>query len=110
MTTEDQVLRDSLLKCVADAFDEVNATRDERIPTDELHDVCLYGQRGVFDSLQLVNFMIIFEEKIAERVGVSVSIVSENAFSRKVNPFRKVSSLVDYVVEELAPVPATQNC
>lgn len=110
MTSEDKALRDSLMQCVKDALDEVNATRDERIPTDTLSDLHLYDQRGVFDSLQLVNFMVIFEEKIAERVGVVVSVVSEKAFSRKVNPFSRVSTLVDFVVDELAPASAARDC
>lgn len=110
MTTEDMVLRESLSRCVRDALEEVNATREVSIPTDDVADLYLYGQHGVFDSLQLVNFMIIFEEKIAERVGAAVSILSANAFSGRVSPFRKVSTLLDYVSEELARAPAAQPC
>lgn len=95
------------MKCVKDALDEVNTTRVDKIPTAALDDVYLYGQHGVFDSLQLVDFIMVFEEKIAEQVGAVVSIVSAKAVSRKVNPFSKVSTLVDYVVEELALVSAT---
>lgn len=107
MRTEDQLMRDALMRCIKDALDEVNTTRVEKIPTEALDDVYLYGQQGVFDSLQLVDFVMIFEEKVAERVGAVVSIVSAKAVSRTVNPFRKVSTLVDYVIEEIALVPAT---
>ncbi len=110
MITEHMVIRDSLMRCIKDALDEVNTTRAEKIPTDDLDDIYLYGQQGVFDSLQLVDFVVIFEEKIAERVGAIVSIVSAKAVSRKVNPFRQVSTLVDYVVEEIALAPATESC
>lgn len=106
MMTEDMVLQDALMKCIKDALDEVNATRVDKIPTSALKDVYLYGQHGVFDSLQLVDFIMILEEKIVEQVGAVVSIVSEKAFSRRVNPFGKMSTLLDYVAEEIAPVHA----
>jgi hypothetical protein len=109
MTIKDLALRDSLLKCIKDAFDEVNSTRAEKIPTDALDEIYLYGQQGVFDSLQLVDFVVILEEKVAERIGAVVSIVSPKAVSRKANPFRQVSSLVDYVIEELALELALQE-
>jgi hypothetical protein len=106
MVTEDKVIRDSLMKCAKDAFDEVNATREEQIPTNALNEVYLYGQQGVFDSLQLVDFILIFEEKIAEQVGAAVTIVSAHALSTKVNPFGTVSNLIDYVANEISCVPA----
>ena len=109
MITEDKVIRDSLMKCAKDALDEINTTRVDRIPTAALDDLYLYGQHGVFDWLQLVDFIMVFEEKIAEQVGANVSIVSAKAVSSKVNPFSKVSTLVDYVVEEIALVPATAD-
>lgn len=109
MITEDRLIVDSLLTCVKAAFDEVNTTRVEKIQSDALRDINLYGQHGVFDSLQLVDFIMILEEKIDEQIGANVSIVSEKAFSRQVSPFATVSTLVDFVAEELDPVHAAHN-
>lgn len=109
MDTQNEVIRDTLMKCAKDAFNEVNATRVEQIPTNALNDVYLYGQQGVFDSLQLVDFILIFEEKIAEQVGAAVTIVSAHALSTRVNPFGTVSDLVDYVADEIRRVPATKD-
>src|SRR5690348_9356111 len=102
MSKQVDTTRETLMRCIKDSFDEVNNTRIEQIPTDALPDVHLYGQQGVFDSLQLVDFIVILEEKIAEQLGANLSIVSPKAVSRKVNPFRDVSRLVDYIVDELA--------
>jgi hypothetical protein len=109
MYTDNKAIRDALMKCAKDAFDEVNATRVEQIPTNALNDLYLYGQQGVFDSLQLVDFILIFEEKIAEQVGATVTIVSAHALSTKVNPFGTVSHLIDYVVDEISCMPATKE-
>lgn len=103
MIIQDGLLHNSLMSCINDAFDEINTTRIEKIQTDALIDIHLYGQHGVFDSLQLVDFIMVLEEKIVERVGAPVSIVSEKAFSRQVNPFATVTTLLDFVAEELAP-------
>ena len=102
MIIQDGLLHNSLMSCINDAFDEINTTRIEKIQTDALIDIHLYGQHGVFDSLQLVDFIMVLEEKIVERVGAPVSIVSEKAFSRQVNPFATVTTLLDFVAEELA--------
>lgn len=102
MSNPTDATREALMRCIKDSFDEVNHTRPEKIPADALQNVNLYGQQGVFDSLQLVGFMVILEEKIAEQLGANLSIVSPKAVSRKVNPFRDVSNLMDYLVDELA--------
>lgn len=94
-------MRESLLQCIKDGIEEMNTTRDEKIPTDALSDVHLYGQGGVFDSMQLINFLTVVEERMADQMGIVYSIVSEKAVSRKVSPFSHVSTLVDYLLEEV---------
>lgn len=99
-------MRESLLQCIREGVEEINGMRDEKIPTGALDEVGLYGGGGSFDSMQLVNFLMIVEEKIEERLGIAVLIVSERAVSRKVSPFTSVSTLLDFLVEEIEGCPA----
>jgi acyl carrier protein len=94
-------MRDSLLQCIKEGLEEVNTTREEKIPTDALEELRFYGDGGVFDSMQLVSFLMVVEEKMADQLGIVLSIVSEKAVSRKVSPFSNVSTLVDYLLEEI---------
>jgi hypothetical protein len=107
MIAEDKIVRESLMKCIEDALEEINTRRVEKIPANVLNNIYLYGQHGVFDSMQLINFLMIVEENIADRIGAAISIVSEKAVSRRVSPFRSVSTLMDYLLEEIGVTPAT---
>lgn len=95
------MMRESLLQCIKDSLDEVNSMREEAIPTDAPDTVLLYGASGVFDSMQLVSFLTVVEEKIADQLGISITIVSEKAVSMKVSPFSNVETLVSYLLEEV---------
>lgn len=108
MIAEDKVIRESLMKCIKDALDEINSTRDDKIPTGDLKDLGLYGRDGVFSSLQVIHFLMIVEEKVAEKVGAKISILSEKALSRKVSPFRQVSTLVDFIAEQIGQPPTVE--
>jgi hypothetical protein len=61
----------------------------------------LYGEGGVLDSMALVSLVIDVEEKVAGASGVSISLSSERALSRKHSPFGSVQALADFCVEQL---------
>ena len=50
----------------------------------------------------LVNFLTTVEEKLEDDFGVTVSLTSEKAVSRKVSPFASVEALTGFVMEEIA--------
>ena len=61
----------------------------------------LIGENSVMDSFDFVSFVSILEEKVADELGKSISIVSEKAFSKKYSPFKTVDRITDYVMELL---------
>ena len=61
----------------------------------------LLGEDSVMDSFDFVSFVSILEEKVADELGKSISIVSEKAFSKKYSPFKTVDRITDYVMELL---------
>ena len=70
---------------IAESMSEMNETRSEKIPLGKLGSVVLYGEWGVFDSLQLVNFLMNLEEKISDKLDLSLSLTSDRAVSRKIS-------------------------
>jgi len=95
-------VREALLEYIRKGIEEINVTRDQKIPLEDLDLIHIYGDGGVFDSMQLVNFLMVVEERISDEMDVAITIVSEKAISRKVSPFSSVSALLDYLVEEIA--------
>jgi acyl carrier protein len=94
-------MREKIFDLIRDSFEEVNMTRSEKIPLDSLNELILYGEDGIFDSMQVVNLLTIVEEKIFDDMNVEVSLTSERAVSRKESPFRSVKNLIDFILEEL---------
>lgn len=86
---------------VVAALEEINLTREEKIPTDQVLDLCLYGDSGVFESMYLVAFLSLVEENIEDEFGTEVSLTSEKAVSRRVSPFSSVRRLIGFIEEEL---------
>lgn len=76
-------------------------TRPEKISLDSLNDIILYGEDGIFDSMQVVNLLTIVEEKIYDDMNIEVSLTSERAVSRRESPFRSVKNLIEFILEEL---------
>jgi acyl carrier protein len=94
-------MRQEIETLIHESLSEVNETRAEKIPTDDVDSVALYGDGGVFDSMQLVNFLLLLEEKILDTLDKEISLTSERAVSRRISPFRNVEHLVDFVLEEI---------
>ncbi len=59
----------------------------------------LLGEDSVMDSFDFVSFVSTLEEKIADKTGKTVSVVSEKAFSKKYSPFKTVDRITDYIME-----------
>ncbi|GAA0442025.1 hypothetical protein ACFQ2B_35015 [Streptomyces stramineus] len=94
-------MNDRLLTLITDVVEEVNERRDEKIPTAELPSLTLYGDNGVFDSMQLVNFLTQVEEAVEDAYDEEISLTSEKAVSQRVSPFSRVSRLIEFIEAEL---------
>jgi acyl carrier protein len=61
----------------------------------------LIGSSGVFDSMDLVNFIVELEENIEESFDIEISLADEKAMSRRTSPFVNVKSLSTYIIERI---------
>jgi acyl carrier protein len=62
----------------------------------------LFGPRGALDSLGLVSLLVLVEEKLADELGVSLTLADERAMAQESSPFRTVATLAAYVDARLA--------
>jgi acyl carrier protein len=58
----------------------------------------LIGSEAILDSIGLVNVIVDIEGELAIN-DINVTLTSEKAMSRKVSPFRSVSSIVSFINE-----------
>jgi|1185.fasta_scaffold818929_2 acyl carrier protein len=94
-------MQEQLFALIANVVEELNERRDEKIPTGNLLEVGLYGDNGVFDSMHLVNFLVLVEEVLEDEFDVEISLTSEKAVSRRVSPFSSVRRLIEFIEEEI---------
>jgi acyl carrier protein len=62
----------------------------------------LYGKKGIFDSMQLVTFLLEVEQQVNEAAGSTITIADDRALSQERSPFRTIGTLADYVTTLLA--------
>jgi hypothetical protein len=96
---ERQVLVQLMLGLLQNALDEQNVETAETEPVKASPTLPLVGDNAAVTSMGLVSFIADVEGTLAESHNVSVTLVSEQALSRKRSPFRSVETLADYVME-----------
>lgn len=91
------VLTEILYPAVDEAKETIpSAVRLERAPGSRL-----FGEGGL-DSLGLVRFIVIVEEKVEELTEVQLTLASDKAMSRSSSPFKTLETLAAYIAECLA--------
>lgn len=71
------------------------------LETDKLQptpDSPLFGDGGL-DSMGLVRFIVLVEERIEDATDVALTLASDKAMSRRSSPFATLGSLAEYIQE-----------
>jgi acyl carrier protein len=88
---------------VIEAIEQANLGRVDGQKLDANPEAALFGAPSPLDSLGLVALLIDIEEAFAT-AGHAIVLSDERAMSQARSPFRRVSSLVDYIEQLLASV------
>ena len=62
-------------------------------------DTVLLGSGSGINSIDLINLVVAIEEKVTEKYGLSINLVSERSMSSEKTPFGSVSTLAAYLEE-----------
>ena len=92
---------DVLTEILYPAVDEAKKTIESAAALERSPESRLFGAGGL-DSLGLVRFIVLVEERIEERTKLELTLVSDKAMSRSSSPFRTLQTLADYINESLA--------
>ena len=61
----------------------------------------LMGSKGIFDSMDLVTFVVEIEELLAENFEIEVELTSDKAMSRRTSPFINPNTLATFITEQI---------
>lgn len=90
---------DGVLRVMYESISEVNLQLPENKRMDKSLATILLGEGGKLDSLGLVNFIVITEQKLEELFGMRIDLTENDPFSPTTGHFRTVQSLATYICE-----------
>jgi len=104
MIKENNVLdikREEVLKIIKRAFKEVGDKSNINLPDNIDEGTRILGGNSPFDSMHVVNIIVIIEEDIADTFDLDITLANEHTMSQSKSPFLSISTLTDYIVGNL---------
>tara|TARA_B100001175_G_scaffold293293_1_gene279693 strand:+ start:951 stop:1244 length:294 start_codon:yes stop_codon:yes gene_type:complete len=60
----------------------------------------MIGSSSIFDSMELVTFIVEVEQFLDDEYNYQTQLASEKAMSRRTSPFISISTLSQYIIED----------
>ena len=92
------ILKNRLIKLLNEFIEENEVELNENLIIDEK--TRLIGTSSIFDSMELVQFIVEVESILEEDFNFEIELTSEKAMSRRNSPFISLNSLTDYITNE----------
>jgi|SRR5579862_744252 len=96
------ISKDRVVKLIYDAIDELNPTLAPERQVEKSPATVLFGEGSTLESLGLVSLIVGTEQRVADDLGVTITLVNEKAMSLRNSPFRTVDTLAEYTAELIA--------
>jgi hypothetical protein len=87
-----------LLKLLYEFIDENEINLEKDVVLDE--NVRLIGTSSVFDSMELVQFIVDVESLLDDEFDIEIELTSEKAMSRRNSPFISINTLSKFILDE----------
>lgn len=86
-----------ILELVYQVIDEMNEQFAGEKIIEKSENTLLYGKNSSLDSLELINFIVLTEQRFEEEYNVHLVLADERALQMRNNPFENIRSFVDYI-------------
>ena len=87
-----------LLKLLYEFINENEIELNDDIIIDE--NLRLIGSSSIFDSMELVQFIVDVESLLDDEFNIEIELTSEKAMSRRNSPFISINTLSRFIVDE----------
>lgn len=87
-------LNEKLLSLIKE-FIEENEIEENEIELDTR----LIGTSSIFDSMELVSFIVEVEQLLEEEYEIEIELATEKAMSRRTSPFISIRTFSEYIKE-----------
>ncbi|NWF58831.1 MAG: hypothetical protein HXY43_05840 [Fischerella sp.] len=93
--------RIEVLEIIERAFREVGEESDIPLPQDICEETRILGGNSPFDSMHVVNIIVLVEAGVSDTFNVDITLANEHTMSQSKSPFRSIGTLADYIVGAL---------
>lgn len=93
-----ELLKKELLILISNFIDENQIELDSDVDVNTR----LIGSSAIFDSMELVQFIVEVENLLDENFEIEIQLASEKAMSRRSSPFISIKTLSEYIIDEIA--------
>ena len=87
----------NIIDIIYSAIDDLNRQNPAQKKISKTPDTLLFGSDSTLDSLGLINLVVGTEQKLEEKMGISVTLADDRALSQDISPFTSVQTLADYI-------------
>ena len=99
MQKKQRIEKNEILHIVLDTIQKFTSNNGIDVNGEINHEQRLIGKSGIFDSMDLVNFLVDLEEVLEERYDKVISLQDERAMSRSHSPFLNPEELTKFILE-----------
>lgn len=90
-------VKEKILNCIYAAIDDANRERLGDEPLLKAPDTPIHGPKSCLDSLGLVNFVVIVEERLENEFGIEMVLSDDRAMNADPSPFQTVGHLAEHI-------------
>ncbi len=90
-------MKTEILNLMYEVIDSLNSQFAGEKIIEKQPSTVLFGKNAVIDSLELINLIVLVEQKIEEHFNVHIILADERTLQMHSNPFENIHSLVKYI-------------
>lgn len=90
-------MSERIIDIIVSVAEELNEDLEKKIQVEKREAAVLIGQKGVLDSIGLVNLIVAVESAVEDEFGSSLVLADERAMSQKRSPFLTIGALAQYI-------------
>lgn len=89
--------KEQIYKIVVETFKNVINDNEKKLSSEPDNNILLMGQDSLFDSVDLVTFIVSLEQSIEDEYNLEITLADERAMSQKISPFKTIGTVCDYI-------------
>lgn len=93
--------RTCILTAIYAAVEDLNGLLPDEHHLDKTPETALFGPETALTSMNLVNLIVMVEQRVEAAFDRPVILADERAMARRQNPFVTIATLADFVAELL---------